>query len=196
MKITFFILISIVLSFKNNIRAQPVFNNDTSHTSIFESLIHQVDSSFSLEKNVDFELRFWTLISKTAERRLFILYLKDSKWSARFFQKIIFQKDTLKEVPVSQENLEALWKQLKKNRILTLPHEDDLRDKNGKEILDPVYDGHSYRFELLTKKNKRSYRYTCPNSFSKDYRNIKEYKQVVKLVRLIYKYLKIEYYIC
>lgn len=196
MKIILFLLIFIIAIFTDNIKAQPSFDNDTSYTSIFQSLIQQIDSNFILEKKVDFELRLWTQISKTAERRLFILTLKENKWSARFFQRIIFQKDTLIEVHVSQKNLETLWRQLKKNRILILPDQSDLRDRNGKEILDPIYDGHSYRFELLTREKKRTYSYTCPKNFYENYKYIEEYKRVVNLVKLIYKHLRIEYNVC
>lgn len=175
---------------------QPVFENDTSFKPFLQTLVTTIDSNFHLEKDVEFEMRFWTLISKTMERQLFILSFKNNTWNARLFKITTYLSDTLVETPVSQSNLEKLWKNLNKNNILTIPREYDLRDRSGKEIDDPIHDGISYWFEFTTAKNKRSYRYHCPKSLSEDYKYIKEYRNVVNIITLIYKHCLLRINLC
>jgi hypothetical protein len=176
--------------------SQPVFDNDTSFKPFLTNFVDVLDSTFQLDKNAEFELRFWTLISKTMERRLFILSKKNNMWAARLFKKSYLPKDTLIEILISQTKLDLLWKNLNKGNILEILRGDDLRNKKGTIIDDPIYCGISYLFELMTQKNKRSYWYGCPKSFSKAYKYIKAYKHVVQLITLIYKHCKLKLNIC
>jgi hypothetical protein len=191
LSIIFFILLTVKSAF-----SQPIVKNDTTYQPFLQNLVTEIDSNFHLEKNVDFEMRFWTLISKTMERRLFVLSLNKGKWTSRLFKKTNYLIDKLVEVPLSQTNLEKLWKDLNKNNLLTISQEHELRDKKGNEINDPVHDGISYWFEFTSKKNKRSYWYHCPKMFSEDYRDIKEYKYVVNIITLIYKHCLLWLNIC
>lgn len=175
---------------------QPKFDNDSTFKPHFSDFVQTIDSSFQLEKNADFELRFWTLIDKTMERKIFILSLKDNVWKARLFKKTSFQKDTLIEIPIAQFNLDKLWKSLNKKGLLNIPAENDLRDRNGKIIDDRIRHGISYRFELMTKNHKRSYRYNCPKKFSEDYKYIKAYRNVVDIIILIYNHCLLKLNIC
>ena len=79
-------------------------------------------------------MRFWCTYSKTMKRQLFILTLKNNNWTARLFEKTYFQKDTLLEIKINQNDLLELWKKLKENNVLNIPNESELRDKSGKEI--------------------------------------------------------------
>jgi hypothetical protein len=175
---------------------QPVFRNDTAFRPFLQNLVVKIDSNFHLEKDADFEMRFWTLISKTMERRLFILSQKNGKWTARLFLKTTYFKDTLTEVSIAQVILEKLWEKLNKYDLLTIPGEYELRDRDGEEINDPIHDGISYWFEFTTKKNKRGYRYRCPKSFSEEYKYIKEYGKVVNIITLIYRHCLLKLNIC
>jgi hypothetical protein len=141
-------------------------------------------------------MRFWTLISKTMERRFFILSLNNGKWTARLFKKTSFLIDTIFEIPIAQNNLEKLWNNLNEHNLLTIPNEYELRDKNGNEINDTMHDGISYWFEFTTKTNKRGYWYHCPKSSSEEYKYIKEYKDVVAIITLIYRHCLLSLHIC
>jgi hypothetical protein len=191
LSIIFFTLLTLKSAF-----SQPIFKNDTSYKPFSQNLAKEIDSNFHLEKNVDFEMSFWTLISKTMERRLFVLSLNNGKWTARLFKKTYYLTDTLVEVSISQKNLEKLWKNLNKNNLLTISEEFELRDKKGNEINDRVHDGISYSFEFISKKNKRGYWYHCPKRFSEEYKYIKEYKYVLDIIRLIYKHCLVQLNIC
>lgn len=180
----------------NIVNSQPVFQNDSTFKPFHKSLFNEIDSAFKLDKEAQFELRFWTLSSKTMKRQLFILSLKNSNWTARLFSRTVYQKDTLIEISVIQTNLNKLWKKLKKKNLLTIPREEDLVDKNGNQINDPIHDGVSYLFELISTENKRWYWYHCPKSFSEDYKYIKEYKDVVGIIKIVYKHCRLTINLC
>jgi hypothetical protein len=192
----FLLLLLFNLLIAKSMVAQPVFKNDTAFRPFSQQLVTTIDSNFHLKSNADFELRFWTLIAKTLERRLFILYLDNGKWTARLFRKTSFLKDTLVEITVKQDKLKKLRERLNEYKLLTIKNEAELRDKYGNEINDPVYDGISYCFELITGKNKRSYWYHCPKSSAENYPYIKEYKYIVKIITLIYQHCFLALNIC
>jgi hypothetical protein len=148
------LILFVIFFIAHSTYCQPVFKNDTAFHPFLQTIVTEIDSNYHLQKNADFEMRFWTWISKTMERRLFILSLNSGKWTARLFKKTSFLKDTLFEIPVVQNNLEQLWKKLNKYNLLIIPNEYDLRNKNGNEINNPVHDGISYWFEFITNNNK------------------------------------------
>ena len=110
MKISFLFMLFEFASF-THVFCQPIFNNDTSFKASSETLYSIIDSSFNLEKNNDFEMRFWCTYSKTMKRQLFILALKNNNWTARLFEKPYFQKDTLLEIKINQNDLNYICKQ-------------------------------------------------------------------------------------
>lgn len=176
---------------------QPKFNNDTSYRPFYNFLFEEIDSTFRLSKNNEFEFRLLITHSRTMANTLFILSLKNNHWSARLFERTRMRVDTLIERPVNQQDLVKLWKELEKNNVLTIPESHDLRDRKGNEIDLFIHDGMYFRFELLTADNKRSYSYHCPKAYQEEYKYIKAYRNVVSIIRLIYKYCAIKpAYIC
>jgi hypothetical protein len=191
------IALALTFIFSQKSQSQVILNNDTSYTPYSDKLIKQIDSTFHLIQQYDFEFRFWIQHAKSVKRQLFILALKDKHWSARLFERTYKGSDTLIELPVKQDGLENLWRKLESNNLLTIKDDSELRDKKGDAPFLKIFDGASFRFELLTASSKRSYVYHCPKGYSKEFRYIKEYKWIVRMIKLIYKYCDINpNYIC
>lgn len=173
------------------------FKNDTSFAPFFQSFIKKVDSSFTLSKENAFELRFWALQAKTQDKYLFILTNKNNSWTARLFTEKGHYAEPLAEKELQPGNPAKLWEQLNKKNLLAIPDNSELKDKKDNVLDVSAYDGATYIFELITKTNKRSYLYHCPKINAEEYKNIKEFGQVVAMIRLIYSYCGISpNYIC
>lgn len=191
------ILIIILFSLTSQLYCQPIFENDSSYFQFGQPTLREIKRKFSFETNVDFEFQFWVAYSKTMKTQTLILTQKNNNWTARVFERIRKGQDTLIELSIDQSKLPQLWKRLNKNKICNIPKDEDLRDKNGNEINDPIYDGIFYYFSFVTKDRQRCYSYRCPKSFSEDYKEVKAYRQVVKVIKLLFQYLGIGYnYIC
>lgn len=176
--------------------SQVSLDNDTSYRPLFHSTLKEIDSTFNLSTNADFELRFWSIASKTMERRLFTLTFKGDKVKGRLFKRTIHQKDTLLEIPVNQDNLTDLWEKLKRHNLLFIPDASVLRNKKGEEANLFIHDGIRYSFELITPGRKRSFSYTCPRMHSAEYKKIVEFKQVAKIVQILEEYIGVIGYRC
>ncbi len=179
-----YFLIPLILSFAIS-KAQITFKSDASFMTWDTILLKEIDSSFNLEKNNEFELRCWMLSSLNIDSKLFILTKNNNKFNARFFDK---NNDNAKYVEklIDSRNLSHFWKELKKNHVLTIVDSDSLVDKNGKKLYNTVYGHTAYVIDLITEKNKRSYFYFCPKECFKTYPLIKEFKWFFNIINLIH----------
>jgi hypothetical protein len=86
-----------------------------------------IDSILNLEREYDFQFRFWYSTMFTPSTSVFILTLRNKTWSARFFEPNKNWKldgKQVREVIVDQSKLDQLWELLVGNNVLTLPSAD------------------------------------------------------------------------
>ena len=153
----------------------------------------EFDSVFKISRENDFELRIITEPSTFIPGRkitLFIMTLNNTKWTARVLQRFGYSKDEYLELKINNLGLINLWKELLKQRILTIPESYLLTDKKGEILRTNAKDGVTYRFELITKTAKRNYSYYCPQISAEDFPRVRPFKQVSKIVELITNYYK------
>ncbi|RYF83119.1 MAG: hypothetical protein EON98_10640 [Chitinophagaceae bacterium] len=176
----------ILLTCKPSI-AQIDFSPDTAVVTSFTS--RTVDSLFNLSKEVDFELRLSVNPDLLPDRELFVLSLKDDKWSFLYFE---FSRDdtifTWKEHS-SAKDASGLWLCIKASNALNLRSQDELRGKEGNNLQLDLLDGVTYEFKLTNKKGKRQYYYRCPNALLKKYPEVKEFKQAAYIIESFYNFM-------
>jgi hypothetical protein len=175
--------------------SQFAFKTDTSFENYSHSDLKQIDSSFHLDQNNDFELHLWSINYFVQLRSLFILSYKNKVWSSRFFKMVPNSRDFV-EYKVDDSYLDSVWKIMLRNKVLAIPAADKLRDKKGKILNVHLLDGTRYWFELLTRTSKRSYNYYCPKSYFQDYPYIKSYKRVANIIETIYKIAGVKFGPC
>ena len=183
------------------------FAEDVKEKVSVNGMDRMLDSLFRLEKNFDFEFRYWETGLTNISTKAFILTLRNKKWSARYFHyNKDWQKDgkSLSEVQVDQSKLDQLWELLVHNNVLTLPSQDSLKNRMVKFVIDTAFlgfgheehfaidDGILYEFELSNPEKKRVYWYGCPQLFLKQYGNIEELFNAVELILLIQRYLGLD----
>lgn len=191
------LIILVLLSLQYSSAGQFDFPNDTSFHPFLQTRYNKIDSMFHLIRNNDFELRFWSTYGKNSGWSLFILSYKDSTWSARWFEQTMKGKNVLIEKAISNNSPGKLWKQLTKQNVLTLANSTELKDTTGKDADLPIVCGSSYFINLITPNKKRSYYYSCPKAHSEGYPYIKEFRQIVTIIEMIYKYVGLPtYYLC
>ena len=172
--------------------AQFDFRNDTAFIEVFGTLKNQIDTTYTLTKDFDFEFRFWINYGKLTGTALFVLTNRNNKWSARLFKRKTHPEINLSEIKVSNENLNTLWAKLNANHILSIKNSYELKDRNGNYADIKIYDGTSFYFELITKTKRRNYFYHCPKDCREEYKYIREYKWVLNIINLIYKHCKLD----
>jgi len=189
------LLIALFIS-RVNISSAQINARDDSAFQYHPSLLKEIDSTFFLEKKNDVEFQLWISHPKMISTRLFILTQKDDKWVARLFEKN-YKADTLVEITINQWGLEKLWQRLNDNKILSIPEEEDLKDKNGKEIDLLIHHGTRYSFVLTSTAANRSYSYYCPKLHLKEYKYVKTFARVFNIISLVFKHCGIKQnYIC
>jgi len=184
--------------------AQPVFKNDSSYSAYGKWVLPELDSVFHLNNNPDFTFRVWIDVYLQMRKQVFILSLKDGKWSARFFVygwKVKPGTDTLDgkeylEIKAPEDKIPDLLKGLEKNNYLDIPESETLRDRKGKLAHQYVLDGTFYCFELISANSKRLYSYHCPGVDKKAYPYIKTFKQVLNIIGLVHKYFGLHHSPC
>jgi hypothetical protein len=193
----------IPLLFFNHLFSQPNFRNDTSYRSFGNWILPKIDSAFKLDKDNIFEYRVWILPALKRIKTLFILSLKNDKWQIRSFNygwRPVTESSLeffLEESKSKNEDLRVLINEIGQNNYLDIPDGDSLKDRRG-EIADAgVLDGESYCFELISKRSKRSYFYHCPGYNAKAYNYIKEFQQVINIIKALYRFYGIkDYRVC
>ena len=190
------ILVFLSLAANLHLLGQFSFKNDSTDMRIQSGVMEEIDKKFNLIKNNEFELRLFIFprLSDTKEGlSIFILSFKNDKWMARLF-KNAWAPEQSQEIPLKSDGLDSLWKELDKNKVLTIPMAQNLVDKRGEVLIDQLQrDNNSilYSFELLTKDAYRNYAYKCPLEFSKKYDYIPTFKNVSNIIQLILKFCEI-----
>lgn len=175
--------------------SKPVFNVEYNRI---------LDSAYSLNNEYEFQFRLWKRHLSSSFDDVFVLTLKDKKWTARYFNLRISGKNTsqFSERPVKQLYVNQLWEMLLKNNLLSLPDQSVLEDKMVSYEIDTanlqyptiksldVMDGTLYCFELLSPDGKRYYSHGNPLRYLKEYSNIRELYNAALIVMLIEKFLE------
>ena len=183
------------------------FVADVKGKNFVNGMDRMLDSVFQLDKNFDFEFRYWETGLIVNSTKVLILAQRNKKWSARYFYyNKDWQKDgkSLAEAQVDQSKLDQLWELLVHNNVLTLPSQDSLKNRMVKYVIDTAFlgfgheehfeidDGILYEFELSKPEKKRVYWYGCPQLLLKQYGNIEELFNAVELILLIQRYLGLD----
>ena len=167
-----------------------------------------VDSFFRLEKDYDFQFRFWNAGMMTPSTSVFTLTLRNKKWSARYFKPNLNWKldgKQLVEIAVDQSKLDQLWELLLMNQILTLPTQSTIKIPMVKYVIDTsnlgrfangptrmsLVDGAICEFQLVTPVKSRYFYYDCPQTYLKYYSNIGEFYYAAVIILLINRYVGI-----
>lgn len=169
--------------------SQFEFKNDPGFRPFYSKNYRSLQKRFNLEKENDFELRYWDLVSVDHRLKLFILSFKDGNWKARFFDDLLGRPA---EVDLVGKNVDSLWLDLQKNNVLVVPDSKELKDSSGKRAYFSVSDGSLHVFDLITPLNKRSYSFSNPTTMAGYYPEIREFRWVTTLVTLIYQYCGIK----
>lgn len=183
MKIVLFLLFFSAVSHRG--LAQFAFKHDSIEKRNQRD-INDIDALYRVSKEGDFQLFFWLLQGQQDRRTLLVLTNKNKQWQARYFER---QKDggslTWKDLPVSQEGIDTVWKGLQENDVLHIKSSEDLKDFSFR----PLEGGVLYYFELLDKKGKRAYYYHCPRH-QQQYNNHKELGRIINMIHLLYNFTR------
>ena len=191
MRIYLFLLLTLTF---NTVHSQIDFDSDTSKSMLFPDVIAKIEN---LDRDFDFQLRFWTHggITVPDQKDLFAMTLKNGMWNCQYFKfayrgkkgyRIIENKSNI-------ENCDSIWNYFVKNDILVLPTMNLLKDRffylnaNGDTAKIIVLDGLSYSFEFLQQNKYKRIEYQCPVSYSKAYTDIQELQYISDIIRLIYR---------
>ncbi len=164
-------------------------NNSPNHIFNDRIKLVQIDKS-----SATVDIRLYRLHSLSNTKTLRRLFLVDTTWRAVEYDEwnkpVKIKKYTLK----AKYNFESLFSQLLSYNILTLPNQSDLKSKmrtvvgvddDGYEIIKAfrVTDGESYTIEIRIGSNFRVYQFSNPDSYSKAYENISEFKDYLNIVQ-------------
>ena len=192
-----FIISLISLAATTHSYGQFTFKGDSTDMRIQSGAMEEIDKKFRLIKDNEFELRLFIFPKWSDNKKglsIFILSFKNGEWKARLF-KNAWSPGLSQEIPLKSVGLDSLWKELYKNKVLTIPLAQNLVDKKGEILIDQLQgDNNSvlYSFELLTKDAYRNYAYKCPLEFSRKYDYIPTFKNVSNIVQLILRFCNIE----
>ncbi|MDH6307634.1 hypothetical protein M2451_000083 [Dysgonomonas sp. PFB1-18] len=198
-----FFTISLLLLFVYQAYSQIDFRNDPAsvndkHTN-YQDMNRRADQKLGLTNDFDFELRLWTNEGLANFYSLFILRLKNDVWSARYIEYDGISK-TWEASGVDQQGLDRLWYALERQKVLTLPTQDSIRDKMKIYAADTtavfysqadvyktatITDGIGYRYELKNKTKQRVYNYHSPKGYLEPFPNVEEFYRAYAIVALI-----------
>lgn len=162
-----------------------------------------LDLQYELRKDYTFELRLKQYHLESNVDNVFVLTLRQGKWRARYFDRNngIHESTVFTERTVDQSAVSHLWSLLVDNKILTLPSQNSLTNRLVSYEIDTanlpyvqnrcfdVTDGVAYEFSLQSPTRQRHYSYCCPQTFLKQFGNVKELFHAVMLIMLIKKFL-------
>jgi hypothetical protein len=192
--------------FNVNLKSQPAFPNDAKYSPMYESIIDSISNTFSLEKNTDFEFRFWITTNKPYYRvQLFCLYQKNNLWKTRVFEEgwkplndttnVVKYYLVEHRVPdTSQSALKKLLIVLNRNKYLTNPSLAEVKYQKKGDLSFIMCHCYYYTFELISHINKRIYSYDCPVAHSKKYKHIRIFKNIVNITKMVFEFCKLPDY--
>jgi hypothetical protein len=180
-------ILSILFQFcLNDLKCQIKFTPDSLNGHYRDKVIWRLDSTFHLIKDVDFEFRFFSDAGYGKRMKVFIISLKGSHWTVRFFENRRDSMLLFTEKKISNDRTEQLWLALEKKGILTFPNYWQLKDSLNQDTQYPGIHGTDFYFEFLASCGRRSCVYKCPNSFKEEYPYIPEYRKVADIIKLIF----------
>jgi hypothetical protein len=198
-----FFTIYVCLLFAYQAYSQIDFRNDPASVNDkytnYQDLNRRADQKLGLTNDFDFEFRLWTNESLANFYSLFILRLKNDAWSARYVEYDGSSK-TWEASGVDQEGLDRLWYALERQKVLTLPTQDSIRDKMKIYAADTtavfysqadvyktatITDGIGYRYELKNKTKQRAYNYHSPKGYLEPFPNVEEFYRAYAIVALV-----------
>lgn len=197
----YLVIIFLSLSFKSLV-AQQVFENDKDFSPFLHNAYKKIDSTFNLDKKVDFEYRIWVVPALRPTYFLFVVTQKENQWNFRWFEYGRSFTDStsarlIKEKETPGKDINQLIKKFEENQYLAIPRADKVKDSTGQVADLAVLDGISYCFELISKKNKRFYFYHCPGYHEKEYPYVITFEQVMNIIRALLRYCGLgDTYIC
>lgn len=202
-------ILIIIMLFAIKSSAQINFRNESgSHPINDEKLEKEINKNFKIPQNNELEFRLYTLPTLTTSSSLFVMRLNNKIWEAHLFRKN--HNSSWVAEDVDNNGLDNLWSKLDKNQVLTLPDQEDIKDKmkifkaDTTAVLEDwghmqtqVMDGVIYHFEL-TQYNycKRAYSYHCPYTYLQKYPNIEELYRAYAIIILVYKHLGMPLSVC
>lgn len=193
----------ILLVFSNNCFSQISFDGKKKITeyrfesSFKHSFYRQVDSLFNLDKTYDFELRLWINQDVKQDCKLFILSNSQGRFKARCFKYMPGSLQSIQEMIIQNGDLDTLWSNLVKNKLLELRFQKDVEYKMIRYTTNvdnfekqPIHniglsDEDSYFFEIFTKKEFKSFEYKCPKYYLETYPQTEEFYRVYVITSLI-----------
>lgn len=183
-------------------------NESGSHPINDKKLEKEINKHFKIPQNCEIEFRLHTLSALTNNSPVFVMRFKDKIWEARLFRKN--DNDSWLVEDVNNDGLNELWDKLDKNQVLTLPNQEDIRDKmkifkadttavfkDWGHMQTQIMDGATYHFELTQYgSRKRAYSYHCPCAYLRSYPNVEELYRAYAIIILVYKHLGIPLSVC
>lgn len=181
------------------------FTGDSTRTASvwIERYDKALDSQYHLEQDYTFEFRLRQYYLESNFDNVFVMTLRQGKWLARYFDRnnglgdrVVFTERTVDQSCVNQ-----LWELLVQNNVLNLPAQRALANQMVSYEVDTtnlpyanmrtlsMTDGAAYEFSLRNQTEQRNYGYDCPQTYLKQYSNVKELFQAVMLITLIEKFL-------
>ena len=151
--------------------------------------LEQTDSS-----TAKVDIRLYKLFSLTNTKSVRRLFLVDTIWGAVEFEELNKPKKIKKYMLAAKPNFDSLFLRLLSFNILTLPNQSDLKDKMQKDMQVTadgntterkihVMDRNRYTIEIKIGSKYRIYQFDNPDSYSKYYENITEFKDYLNIVQ-------------
>ena len=180
------------LLFQFQIHAQPKFENDSNYQPYYLRKI--VDSIFKIKVSNDFEFRYYMRHSSLFGGNASVITItqNNNQWSSHVYKLTFFPVEQFCEVKQKTNDLLSLWQMLEKERVLTLPDNSLLKDKNGEIAYSGTKDGTTYTFELTSRLARRSYSYYAPYGAIEEYPEIKEFTLVEQIIELLHKHFELK----
>ena len=140
------------------------------------------------------DIRLYKLFSLTNTKSVRRLFLIDTIWGAVEFEEWNKPKKIKKYFLTAKPNFDSLFLRLLSFNILTLPNQSDLTGKMQRDIQATadgntterkihVMDRNRYTIEIKIGSKYRIYQFDNPDSYSKYYENIAEFKDYLSIVQ-------------
>jgi len=196
-----YIIIVLLLFIKVSvINSQINFQDCSESVQRYDLYNQEVNEKFKIRNDYDFEFRLWTMPSVLRSETVFILTFKDGVWDAKYVERDSDNK--WKDVPVSNEGLDKMWKLLKRHKVLTLPTHGSLTHKiiyradsvsvfNEEDLDERMFamGGTCYNFELRKPNKQRTYYYRSPAAYLKHYPNTEEFYRAYAIIAIVRRHI-------
>ena len=175
-RLYFFLIITFALLNHFAALAQYSFKKQRNYKLFGTAFIDTVGIGLSSFDTEILEIRFWRVNYTNTAHQLFILQQTNThNWVLRKYSFCSWDWKSFSNIKVSNPALStdwnSRWDSLMKNQFLTIPTQSEIQKKwrssDGTMIV--IADGHKYVVELLTKRKKRSYSYSNPESNLRHY---------------------------